>query len=554
MRPCLPSQDPDPRARAARLDGARERVRYVWDQPPGIAMAEKVPHGEGYPAGVVAENLALAVATKANRAAHALLPAPGGADGSLASALAPYRALFATVPAPPLAAVEPDGDRADPAFAWQRVAGANPLTIEGVDRLPDAFPVTAAHFAAALDEGGEGDTLDAARAEGRLFLASYAALDGIALGTGQGAPKYLAAPLALFVQRAGKGLHPVAIQCAQTPGPGAPVLTPRDGVAWQMARAAVQVADLNLQETFFHLGRAHFLVEAFALATARQIAPEHPFAILLAPHFEGTIAINDAARTQLCAPGGKLEVLLAPTREASLGLALRGVQSFRLEDALLPADLRLRRVDDPSRLADYPYRDDARLLWDALSTFVSGYVALVYADDAAVAGDAELLAWASEIRADDGGRVRGFPAHLETRAALASALSWLIFTTTAQHAALNYTQLDMMAYAPNMPAAGYAPPPAAGETDAAAAWARFLPSLALAADQIDFFYPQSLVRVNRIGHYPKGHFHDARVTPLVEHLAADLARAEQTIEARNRGRFLPYPWLLPSRVPASIHI
>jgi arachidonate 15-lipoxygenase len=554
MRPCLPAHDPDPRARAARLDEARERIRYVWDQPPGIAMAEEVPHGAGFPAGVVAESAMHTVGTKANRAAHKVLPSKGKDDGSVASVLEPYRALFATLAVPPIAAIDPGSDRADAAFAWQRVAGANPLTIEGVDRLPDAFPVTAAHFAAAVGVGGEGDTLDAARAEGRLYLASYALLDGIPAGTGEGAPKYLTAPLALFVVQPGRGLLPVAIQCAQTPGPAAPVLTPRDGAAWQMARAAVQIADLNLQETFFHLGRAHFLVEAFALATIRRLAPQHPIALLLGPHFEGTLAINDAARTKLCAPGGQVETLLAPTREASLGLALRGIQSFRLEDDLLPADLRRRRVDDPGRLADYPYRDDALLLWDALAAFVTGYVALAYADDAAVAGDAELLAWATEIHADDGGRVRGFPSRFETRDALASALGWLVFNASAHHAVVNYSQLDMMAYAPNMPAAGYAPPPAAGETDAAAAWARLLPSLALAAEQLDFFYAQSLVRVNRIGHYRADHFHHERVTPLVERLASDLIRAEETIEARNRARFMPYPWLLPSRVSASIHI
>ena len=552
MRPYLPAQDPDLSARLVRLEEARGRLRYAWDQPPGIAMAAEVPHGEGYPAGVIAASVALGLATKANRAASAVLSAAHGGGGDpLAGVLAPYRALFATIEAPALAAVHPDGDGADAAFAWQRVGGANPLVLEGVDRLPDTFPVTAADFAAAT---GAGDTLDAARAEGRLYLASYALLDGIPAGLGDGAQKHLAAPLALFVDRPGAGLRPVAIQCAQQPGPRAPILTPRDGVAWELARAVVQIADCNLQELFFHLGRAHFLVEAFALATARQLAPEHPLALLLGPCFEGTLAINDGARTKLCAPGGQVETLLAPTREASLGLALRGIQTFRLEDALLPADLRRRRVDDPSRLADYPYRDDARLVWAAIESFVGAYVDLYYGDDASVAADAELLAWATEIRAGDGGRVRGFPARFETRGALAAALAWLVFTASAQHAALNYPQLEMMAYAPNMPAAGYAPAPEGPLLDAAVAWARFLPRRSLAADQLDFFYQQSLVRENRLGHYRDGHFRDPRVTPLVERLAADLAQAEDTIDARNRARFMPYPWLLPSRIPASIHI
>jgi arachidonate 15-lipoxygenase len=553
MVPHLPAQAPDPRARQQQLDEARARLRYAWDQPPGIAMAAELPHGEGYPAGVVARGAALALATKANRAAGALARAVRReGETSLAGVLAPYRALFATVEAPPLAAVDPESARADAVFAWQRVAGASPLVIEGVDRLPDHFPVTQEAFAGAV---GDGDTLDAARAEGRLYLASYALLDGIPAGTGEGARKHLEAPLSLFVHRSGAGLSPVAIQCAQRPGPGAPILTPRDGVAWQLARAAVQVADCTVQEIFFHLGRAHFLVEAFALATARQLAPAHPLSRLLGPHFEGTLAINHGARTQLCVPGGKLEALLAPTLEASLALARRGVESFRLDDALLPADLRRRRVDDPSRLGDYPYRDDGLLVWDAIAAFVSDYVALHYADDAAVAADPELCAWTTEIRAEDGGRVRGFPARLETRDALGSALAWLVFTVSAQHSALNYSQFEMMGYAPAMPAAGYAPSLGRDPAiDATLAWSRFLPPLALAAEQLDFFYEQSMVRVNQLGHYPAGHFHDARVAPLVERFAAALARAEETVAERNRARFMPYPWLLPSSIPASIHV
>jgi arachidonate 15-lipoxygenase len=546
MLPSLPAQDPNPSERRARVDEARARLRYSWDQPPGIAMAEEVPRGEGYSPRMIAEVLKLTVATKLNRVAPRL-PHP-----QAASRLASCRALFATIEAPPIAAVDPGGARADAAFAWQRVGGANPLVLEGVDCVPEHFPVSAETFAAAVH--GD-DTLDAARAEGRLYLADFRLLQGIAAGTGAGAQKYLAAPLALFVHRRGVGLAPAAIQCAQEPGPGAPILSPRDGVAWQMARAVVQVADCNLHELFFHLGRAHFLVEAFALASARTLAAAHPLSVLLGPHFEGTLAINDGARTKLCAPGGDLEKLLAPTLEGSLTLARRAIETFRLEDALLPADLRRRRVDDASRLADYPYRDDGRLVWEAIAAFVQGYVALYYPDDAAVASDTELLAWTAEIHGDDGGRVRGFPARIETATGLATALTWLIFTASAQHAALNYPQFDFMAHAPSMPAAGYAPAPERDPSlDAEAAWARMLPPEALAADQLDFFYQQSSVRENCLGRYPHHHFADPRARSLADRFAEQLASAEDVIAARNDHRFMPYPWLLPSNITASIHI
>jgi arachidonate 15-lipoxygenase len=553
MMPLLPAQDTNPAGRAGQLEAERARLRYAWDQPPGIAMAEGVPHGQGYPPGVLAKVAELTAAMAVNRGAARLVEAArslreGPAEGSLAAC----RALFATISAPGLADIGPGDPRADALFAWQRVAGANPVLLEGITQVPPHFPVDARAFAASAIDG---DTLAAAAAEGRLYLADWRLLEGIPAGVGEGRSKYLSAPMALFVHRAGVGLAPVAIQCGQRPGAATPVLTPRDGVAWQMARVAAQVADCNLQEIYFHLGRAHFLVEAFAMATLRQLAAAHPLTALLSPHFEGTLAINDAARTKLCAPGGQLEELLAPTREASLALSLRALGDFRLEDALLPADLRGRRVDGGG-LADYPYRDDGRLIWAAIGAFVAGYVGLYYPDATAVSADPELAAWAAELSSQEGGRLGGFPARIETPAALIDALTFVIFTASAQHAAFNYTQYAFMGYAPNMPAAGYAPPPGGlpGDADPDRAWASVLPSPSLAEGQLEFFYQQSNVRNNRLGAYPRGHFDDPGVAPLLERFTGQLGEAERAIAARDAGRILSYPWLLPSNITASIHI
>ena len=41
---------------------------------------------------------------------------------------------------------------------------------------------------------------------------------------------------------------------------------------------------------------------------------------------------------------------------------------------------------------------------------------------------------------------------------------------------------------------------------------------------------------------------------LVDRFNADLKAVEKVIAARDKGRFLPYPYLLPSNIPASIHI
>ena len=62
-------------------------------------------------------------------------------------------------------------------------------------------------------------------------------------------------------------------------------------------------------------------------------------------------------------------------------------------------------MDDTSRLPDYPYRDDALLIWGAISQWVEDYVNHYYSSDAAVQGDTELQNWVAELVAHDGGRL-----------------------------------------------------------------------------------------------------------------------------------------------------
>ena len=134
-----------------------------------------------------------------------------------------YAALFRTVPLPAIAADFMD----DRVFAWMRLAGPNPVMLRRITRPGARFPVTEAIYKSVLAH----DSLAAAGAEGRLYLADYAELEGVETGTIRGLRKYLSAPLALFaVKPHGGRLTPIAIQCGQTPGHN-PVFTPHDGLA-----------------------------------------------------------------------------------------------------------------------------------------------------------------------------------------------------------------------------------------------------------------------------------------------------------------------------------
>jgi arachidonate 15-lipoxygenase len=220
-----------------------------------------------------------------------------GAPPTSAKSLQDYADQFRAFGLPPIAKDFMD----DRAFASMRVAGPNPVMLKRLKKLDERMKVTNDMFRIAAP----GDTLNAALAEGRLYLADYALLDGAELGTFPNGQKYLYAPLALFVvTNTKKELLPVAIQCKQQPGADNPIFTPDDGYNWLIAKSIVETADGNIHEASTHLGRTHLTMEAFVIASYRQFADSHPLALLLWPHFEGTLAINKASWEHLIADKG----------------------------------------------------------------------------------------------------------------------------------------------------------------------------------------------------------------------------------------------------------
>ena len=151
-------------------------------------------------------------------------------------------------------------------------------------------------------------------------------------------------------------------------------------------------------------------------------------------------------------PGGQLEQLLAPTLEGSLDLSRRALTTWRLEDATLEGDLRARGVEDREVLPEYPYRDDARLVERAIAAWVESALRIGYGGDAEVAADPELRAFLGELRSAEGGRLPSVPV-VETIAGLVELVTYVVFTTSAYHASLNYTQGDFMGWVPNAPTA-----------------------------------------------------------------------------------------------------
>ncbi len=471
-----------------------------------------------------------------------------------------YNSLFVDISLPQIS----KRFQEDLIFAYMRVAGPNPLMLQQLSEGDQPLQVTNEIYQQIIERFRFSDSLEAALQEGRLYKADYSMLKDMAQGSfPNNVKKYPAAPLALFavppVNSSSRSLIPVAIQCQQPSGSeNPPVFTPLDGSNWMVAKTIVNMADSNYHELVSHLGRTHLFVEPFVLATKRKLDANHHLRILLEPHFEGTILINYGAHKSLIATGGKVDELLASTIEDDRVLAIKGAKSYlrNFNDVMSPKTLRSHGVGDSAQLPDYPYRDDALLIWDAIHTWVGAYLSIYYTSDQQLLEDKDLQNWAQELVSDQGGRLNNFgedaSGAIKTLNYLIDDVSSVNFTASAKHAAVNFPQSELMSYAPAFPLALYSPAPTSSEEQGN--FMSMLPSVDRAQSQIEVVGLLGSVYYTQLGQYNKGHFKDAKVKSYLAQFQNRLRDIEIEISQKNFSRLMPYKFLLPSQIPQSINI
>jgi arachidonate 15-lipoxygenase len=467
------------------------------------------------------------------------------------TSLGDYRDQFRTIPLPATADVLHDDD----AFAWYRVAGTNPTAIQ---RATDAGPLTneGLRSVAAFGE----DDLDALVASGRLAVVDFRqALADLEPSNYPDGPKFVYRPAAWFgVPKGTQRLAPIAIL---PDGAGSLQYAPPSGTtswSWNAAKTVVTSADDNHHEIISHLARTHLFVEPFIVATHLALPDHHPVSLLLRPHFEGTIFINWSAIHFLVSKGGGVDQLQAGTIASDLKIAVESLTRTSFDDAVVPRGFAARGFGAAVPF-DYPYRDDALALWDAIRDWVASYLAIFYRDDGAVQSDAALQGWSTLIRAQDGGRVATFP-ELQSADALVDAVAAIVYAASALHAAGNFPQANVTAYTPLAPGAGYVPVQQAIAAENEAQWLEMLPPLDMAALQLRLTYTLGSVHYTQLGRYDLGWFvptgKDVEVQQRLGGFHHSLASIEAAINTRNARLPLAfqYPYLLPSQVPQSINI
>ena len=245
-------------------------------------------------------------------------------------------------------------------------------------------------------------------------------------------------------------------------------------------------------------------------------------------------------------------------------LSVRGAKDypFAFNESFLPMTLKTRGVEDTQSLPVYPYRDDALLIWDAIHDWVSSYLKLFYADDNAVQSNLEIQAWIADLTADNGGQMKGIgeiteddsTPQIRTLAYLIEAVTLIIFTGSANHAAVNFPQSSYLTYMPNMPLAGYREAPQTNTQITEADYFALLPSLSQSETQLNMTFLLGSIYYTKLGYYGDSYFTEGRVVQLLQTFKQRLDTIELEINARNEVRFIRYDVLLPSKIPQSINI
>jgi arachidonate 15-lipoxygenase len=560
----LPQNDtPENQAnRKAQLENKQKQYVFDPEYLPPLTVVKDVPITESFSPKYLAERLP---STLAKLSANSLAIKVKSHWDPL-DELQDYEDFYPVLPPPSVMRTY----QMDESFAEQRLSGSNPMVLRAIAELPPTFSYSLQEVQTAYSPNipVEQD-LGKELAAGNLYVADYQSLSFIQGGTYLKGKKYLPAPVALFVWRKSgyrdQGqLMPVAIQIDSKPGQKADLLTPNSlGNNWLYAKTCVQIADANHHEMASHLCHTHFVMEPFAVSTARRLSSIHPLYLLLRPHFRFMLFNNEMARKRLVNQGGTVDDLLAGTIGESLQIVKdayekNAQESWSLDQFALPTFIKNRGLDDTTRLPHYPYRDDGQLLWDAIAKYVGEYLGLYYTNPEDVTNDYELQDWIAELadQGKDGGKVKGIPTTLETVQQLADIVTAVIYTCSAQHSAVNFTQYDYMGFIPNAPLAAYQPIKSQfnnGEELTLQELLAFLPPSNQVVDQINIMYTLGTYRYDRLGYYDEP-FSDRRARTVLMRFQQNLNGIERTIDLRNQKRVFRYPVLKPSLVINSISI
>ncbi|KAK2892452.1 hypothetical protein Q8A67_012440 [Cirrhinus molitorella] len=445
-------------------------------------------------------------------------------------------------------------------FGYQFLNGCNPVMISKCMNLPDKFAVTQEMVKGSLDRGL---TLQEELKAGNIYIADYGILEGVqANDTDPNTKQYLAAPFCLLYKNSHNEIVPIAIQLSRqtTAGVGNTVFLPSDNqYDWMLAKMWVKSSDFSVHQLVTHLLRTHLISEVFAIAMYRQLAAVHPIFKLLIPHVRFTIAINTAAREKLISTSGLFDRANSTGGSALVQVIQKAMKTLTYKSLCFPEALKTRGVDNKDDLPNYYYRDDGMMVWEAVKSYVSDVVRIYYSSDKTVQEDEEIQAFVQDVCISgmkNCPKDCEFPNSLKTREELVEYLTVVIFTASAQHAAVNFGQYDWFAWIPNSPSTMRKPPPTQkGKVDMKYI-IESLPDRGRACWHLGAVWALSQFQDEEVylGVYPDRHFTEQAVIEATKTFRKKLGEVTMIIKTRNETLILPYRYLSPDRIPNSVAV
>lgn len=466
-----------------------------------------------------------------------------------------FERLLGTIPPP---SIKNDWE-SDAVFARQRLAGVNPIAIKRCGDNPgDALAKAADKVLMVRHRTNFRKAMKA----GRVYMTEYPMLWDRPVQEHVRGNATLAAPTTLFYTNDDGVLMPLAIQLKPREIKDRnPVFTPLNRRwDWMMARGHVQASDSHYHESISHLLETHLVSEVFALATLRNLHPDHPLNQLMLPHFEHTLAINEQARKNLLADHGEIAKSMAAKHTGNINLVRMTWASWKYQDHSLDTDLTHRDVKD---LPGYLYRDDATQVYKAIDEYARGILGIWYQTNEDIINDSELQTWAREVSNPSAGGIKGFPEKITTREQLFDIAANVIFRASAQHAAVNNGQFGAYGWVPNAPVAMYSElPDHAPEDDrplfTKADYYKALPDRKRALGQTGMVWllseptERSILRAGELLAFTKEHCFEAY--QVVGQFRRQLRAISDGIDLRNDEIGFEYNYLKPQNIDHSISI
>ncbi|XP_017283991.1 polyunsaturated fatty acid 5-lipoxygenase [Kryptolebias marmoratus] len=441
-------------------------------------------------------------------------------------------------------------------FGYQFLNGCNPVLIRKCTKLPDKFPVTHEMVSVSLEREL---TLEQEIEAGNIYIVDYEILDDISPNcTDPSTLQYLAAPICLLYKNLRNKILPIALQLGQNPDEN-PIFLPTDGQDdWLLAKIWVRSADFQYHQTVTHLLRTHLMTEVFGIALYRQLPAVHPVFKLLIPHIRFTIAINTKAREQLICECGIFDKANATGGGGHVQMVQKAMKSLTFRSLCFPDMIKSRGVDSKEDLPTYFYRDDGYRVWEATKSFVSDVVSIYYTSDERVMEDEEIQAFVKDVCSfgmQDFDYCE-FPKSLKSRDELIEYLTVVIFTASAQHAAVNFGQYDWCSWIPNAPSTMRKPPPQEKGLADMKLIIESLPDRGRSSWHLGAVWALSQYQENELylGMYPDEYFIEKPVKAAMEKFRKQLAEISNSIKRRNEGKKLPYYNMSPDKIPNSVAV